>query len=269
MPIVSNFPAGGGKYKVQSKEAVPTKAQQLVTPDDGFYALSDVTVGAIPEQFVDTSDATAAATDIVSGKTAYANGKKVSGTVQENESGEELYLPAGASVGTVSMSGKKYIQISAQSSGVDTLVRSGSKVVSTIQAEDFGDADAMSVLSGKTFSSLAGIKVGGQLQTVQPATPSISVSSNGLITASVTQGSGLIESDGTKSATKQLTTQGAKTVTPKTYAQTAVSSGRYTTGAVTVAGDANLVASNIKSGVSIFGVMGTATTITSVSLNVY
>lgn len=77
-------------------------------------------------------------------------------------------------------------------------------------------------------------------------TPTISVSSAGLITAT---SAGL-------SATKQLTTQAAKTVTPSTSAQTAVASGRYTTGAVTVAGDANLLAENIKSGVSIFGVAG-------------
>lgn len=54
----------------------------------------------------------------------------------------------------------------------------------------------------------------------------------------------------------QLSTQSAKTITPTTYSQTAVASGKYTTGAVTVAGDANLVAGNILSGVSIFGVEG-------------
>jgi hypothetical protein len=114
----------------------------------------------------------------------------------------------------------------------------------------------------------------------EQATPEISVSTNGLITATA----------GDKASTKQLTTQAAKTVTPSTSSQTAVTSGVYTTGEVTVAavptqtktvtpkvssqnvtpdsgkflskvtvnGDSNLVASNIKSGVSIFGVTGTA-----------
>lgn len=54
----------------------------------------------------------------------------------------------------------------------------------------------------------------------------------------------------------QLSTQLAKTITPTTYSQTAVASGKYTTGAVTVAGDANLVADNIAVGKSIFGVNG-------------
>ena len=60
----------------------------------------------------------------------------------------------------------------------------------------------------------------------------ITVSSAGLITAQVGT-SGYLES-GTKK-TKQLTTQAAKTVTPSESVQTAVSSGRYTTGAVKVA----------------------------------
>lgn len=90
------------------------------------------------------------------------------------------------------------------------------------------------------------------------ATPSISVSSSGLITASSTQTAGYV-SAGTKSATKQLTTQAAQTITPSTSNKTAIASGVYTTGAITVAGDANLVPANIAEGVSIFGVEGTHT----------
>lgn len=48
-----------------------------------------------------------------------------------------------------------------------------------------------------------------------------------------------------------------KTITPGTTAQTAVAAGRYITGDVVVAGDANLVPANIAQGVSIFGVPGT------------
>lgn len=145
------------------------------------------------------------------------------------------------------------------------------------------------------YDGLSSVTVNA-INTVNQVTPSITVSSGGLITASATQSAGYVV-HGTKSATKQLTTQEAKTVTPSTSSQTAVASGRYTTGAVTVAaipstyvkpttkksattytpttsnqtiaagtycsgaqtikGDANLVAGNIKSGVSIFGVTGT------------
>jgi hypothetical protein len=94
------------------------------------------------------------------------------------------------------------------------------------------------------------------MPTATQATPSVSVDSAGLITATATQTAGYV-SAGTKSGTKQLTVQAAKTVTPTTSNQTAVASGRYTTGAITVAGDANLVAANIAEGKTIFGVTGT------------
>ena len=86
------------------------------------------------------------------------------------------------------------------------------------------------------------------------ATPSISVSSGGLITASATQGAGYVAS-GTRSATKQLPAIGAQTITPGTDDQT-ITSGWYLAGAQTIKGDANLLPANIKEGVSIFGVEG-------------
>lgn len=96
----------------------------------------------------------------------------------------------------------------------------------------------------------------GNSPRVEVATPTIDVSAGGLITATTEQEKGYVPG-GTKSATQQLTTQGAKTVTPGTTNQTAVASGRYTTGDVVVSGDANLVPENIAEGVSIFGVQGT------------
>lgn len=96
----------------------------------------------------------------------------------------------------------------------------------------------------------------GNIDTVAQAVPSISVTSEGLITASATQLAGSV-SGGTVSATKQMSTQPAATITPGTAAKTAVAAGKYTTGTVNVAGDANLKPQNIKSGVSIFGVVGT------------
>ncbi len=113
---------------------------------------------------------------------------------------------------------------------------------------------AQSVTPDTGYDGLSKVTVNA-MPTATQATPSIVVDTNGKITASATQSAGYV-SAGTKSATKQLTTQAAKTITPTTSSQTAVASGRYTTGAVTVAGDANLVAGNIKSGVSIFGVAG-------------
>lgn len=86
--------------------------------------------------------------------------------------------------------------------------------------------------------------------------PTISFNtSNGLITATHVQSSGVVEGS-TTAATQQLSTQGAQTITPSTSAQT-IAAGKYLTGAQTIEGDANLVAGNIKDGVTIFGVEGT------------
>ena len=80
------------------------------------------------------------------------------------------------------------------------------------------------------------------------------------ITPSVT--AGYISSGTAGNVTVQLTatvtTKAAATITPGTSNQT-IAAGTYLTGTQTIAGDADLVAGNIKSGVNIFGVNGTFT----------
>lgn len=66
---------------LQSKTATPTTSSQTITADTGYDGLSQVTVNPIPNNFVDTTDSTASATDIVSGATAYVNGSKITGTL--------------------------------------------------------------------------------------------------------------------------------------------------------------------------------------------
>ena len=77
--------AGGGNYSLQSKTATPTKKQQNITPDSGYYGLSDVTVSAIPEAYQDVSSVTAAAGDVLANKVIVtANGTVTSGTMANN-----------------------------------------------------------------------------------------------------------------------------------------------------------------------------------------
>lgn len=141
---------------------------------------------------------------------------------------------------------------------IDTLISKTVEAVSGSGGVELptltNEAMAADMLSGKQLIDSDGNVVTGTMASVTQATPSITVSSGGLITASATQTEGKVAA-GTKSATKQLTVQAAQTITPSTTNKT-IASGRYLTGTQTIEGDANLVASNIKSGVSIFGVAG-------------
>lgn len=77
--------AGGGNYNLQSKTVTPTKLQQNITPDSGYYGLSDVTVAAIPESYQDVSTVTAEAADVLTGKVFVAsNGQATTGTMPNN-----------------------------------------------------------------------------------------------------------------------------------------------------------------------------------------
>ena len=254
-------------------ETKTVTANGTVTPSSGKY-LKQVTVN-VPSSGIDTSDATATAGKILKGETAYVKGEKVTGTLKYYPSSSEDSCTLNGSVlGFTNSEGvATYIGIKKAIASKDEMaLLSGSEVYLLAPVEKFGDATAADVVQGKTFTSSAGLKVTGthvcsgggttptlQSKTVSPSTsqqiitpdsgydglsqitveamPSGSlstptISSSGLITAQVGT-SGYLAS-GT-SATKQLTTQAAKTVTPTASEQTVVNSSVYTTGAVKVA----------------------------------
>lgn len=110
-----------------------------------------------------------------------------------------------------------------------------------------GSATAPSSISGTTAS----ISTGTNTLTLTKSVSVTPVVSAGYVSSGTAGNSSV-------SLTANVTTKAAATITPSTSNQT-IASGTYLTGTQTIAGDADLVASNIKAGVNIFNVAGTFT----------
>lgn len=82
------------RYKTQQKTVTPSKSQQSVTSDDGYYALESVTVEPIPAAYQDVTGVTATADKVLAGyKFVDAMGSEVVGSMSLY-SGEEFALDA-------------------------------------------------------------------------------------------------------------------------------------------------------------------------------
>lgn len=147
--------AGGGNYNLQSKTVTPTKSQQAVAPDAGYYGLSGVTVEAIPSVYQDVSSVTAEAADVRANKIIVkSDGTAVAGTMPDNgtisktldaTSGNQSYtVPKGAHSG----SGKVQIVLETKEAtptkSAQSITPTAGKVLSKVTVNPipdiFGDA---------------------------------------------------------------------------------------------------------------------------------
>jgi len=175
-------------------------------------------------EFYDTSDATLdSGAKMLSGNTAYADGTKYTGSIA-TKTGSDI-----------------------SASGDTVTVPAGYYASQQTKAVSAGSATAPATISGTSATVSTGTNTLTLSKTVS-VTPTVSAG----YVSSGTAGNSAV------SLTASVTTKAAATITPGTSNQE-IAAGTYLTGKQTISGDANLVAGNIKSGVSIFGVAGSLT----------
>ena len=127
----------------------------------------------------------------------------------------------------------------------------------TISSSGTTDVTAYASASVASGSATAPSTISGTSATVSTGTNTITLSKSVSVTPTVSAGYVASGTAGSSSVslTASVTTKAAATITPGTSNQT-ITSGTYLTGTQTIDGDANLVAGNIKSGTTIFGVTG-------------
>lgn len=133
-------------------------------------------VKALPEQGsggIDTSDATATASDMAEGVTAYVNGEKITGTLNTINNADSYQE---GDVGVVRQQSEDTLTMGVLAKK-DTLLRTGSGLTMTVPFTTFGTATASDVAQGVTFTSASGMKVKGELE-VHDIVGSVGIASN-------------------------------------------------------------------------------------------
>lgn len=178
--------AGGGNYNLQSKSITPTKSQQNVTPDAGYYGLSDVTVAAIPAAYQDVTSVTAVAGDVLANKIIVtADGTVTTGTMPNNgavsqklDTATTSYaVPAGYHNGSGTVSITTETKSATPSKKQQTVTPTEGSVLSSVTVNaipaeyaDTSDATATAaqILTGQT-AYVDGEKVTGTMPNNSPA----------------------------------------------------------------------------------------------------
>lgn len=174
--------SGGGDYSLQSKTVTPTKNQQSITPDTGYYGLSDVTVGAIPEAYQNVSSVTATAGEVLSGKVIVTSAGPVTGTMTNNgavtktldatANNQSYTVPAGYHNGSGAVSIVLENKTATPTKSSQDITPTTGKVLGkvTVNAipaayQDVSNVDAVAadVLSGKIIVAADGTEITGSM----------------------------------------------------------------------------------------------------------
>lgn len=225
--------AGGGNYSLQEKSVTPTKSQQSVTSDEGYYGLSGVTVAPIPDNYQDVSATTATAGDVLTGKVyTTADGKITTGTMPNNgavsktlDSTTTSYtVPAGYHSGTGKVSITTETKTATPTKTAQDITPTSGKVLSKVTVAAIPaayqdvtgvTATADKVLDGSAFVDSDGTVVDGTMANNGAVTAALNTT-----TTSYTVPAGYHDGKGKVSITtetKSVTpTKSAQTVTPST-----------------------------------------------------
>lgn len=166
--------------KADLKAALTEQGQ---TPSEEFDTYPDL-VRSI-KTGIDTSDATATASDMANGVTAYVNGQKVTGNVHTNSATSGTNMG-----GVVGDNGDGNLKLESNF-GRDELYRAGASMKMLTLFSNLGDATAADVAAGKTFTSTAGLKVIGTgaepvvVYDIYNGSVPVSIDSAGMLTVSI------------------------------------------------------------------------------------